>query len=159
MLLFLLLAAVVIVPVARWAWRFQRRAQHLAALGLIDMVGRPGKLVDVTLAGLLREDDVVLAAFRPVGMAAGGNNGRPLPPPTTLMLSVREQDPSSVARLERWHAGVAHLLLWRQRDGRMVELTQIHTGHQVRLPVLTEPGPSGTDDDRGSAAGPIPTVG
>jgi hypothetical protein len=151
----LLLVAIVAVsvPVARWAWRFQRQAHDLAASRIVDMVGKPGALVDVTLAGVLGQDGAALIAFRPAGALVENCDGRRPIPPTTLLLSLPDGDESVLARLRRWHASGARLLLWRQQDGRTVELTHIHTREHVKLPVLLTPAPSGTDEDGGSDAG------
>jgi hypothetical protein len=154
MLLLLVAIVVASVPIARWAWRFQRQAHDLAASRLVDLVGKPGALVDVTLTGVLRQDAAALVGFRPAGAMAESCDGRRPIPPTTLVLSLPDDDVAVLARLQRWHASGARLLLWRQRDGRMVELTNIHTRDQVKLPVLLTPAALETAEDRSSDAGP-----
>ena len=137
MILVIAIALPVAVLVGGWAWRWQLATLHAVGLRMAQLAGTPGTLVDVELTAVLARGATVLLAFRPAGMKVRpGMTPSARPAPTTLVLALGEERDLVLGRLKRWEASAAPLLLWRDLSGDTVELSQIHTGQRLCLPVL-----------------------
>ena len=136
-LLLILSAPVVALLVARWAWRFHLRALRLLGPGLVTSAGVSAAARSAELVSVLVEDDIVLVGLRTVRAASTRQAGTTLrAPQSTLVLSLGGLRSASLARLERWQASQAPVLVWRNDTDNTLELCQLHTGQRVRLPVL-----------------------
>jgi hypothetical protein len=138
-LLFILLVPVIAIMVARWSWR-----QHLLALrvlrpSLANETGVSTPPKTATVVSVLVIDDTVLVGLRPAPTRRAQVMMAGLPAPvSTLLLSLDGNGCSSVARLERWQASEAPVLLWADGHANAIELCQLHTGQTVRLPLIGE---------------------
>jgi hypothetical protein len=73
-------------------------------------------------------------AFRPAGLKVRpGRDPAALPPATTLVVDLPDDEQVALARLQRWQTSAAPVLMWRDPQGELVELSQIQTGYSVRL--------------------------
>jgi hypothetical protein len=137
MILIIGMALSVAALVGGWAWRWQLATLHAVGLRMAQLAGTPGTLVDVELTAVLARGASVLVAFRPAGMKVRpGLTPSARPAPTTLVLALDEEHDLVLGRLKRWEASAAPLLLWRDLSGDTVELSQVHTGQRLCLPVL-----------------------
>jgi hypothetical protein len=137
---------IVLVPltfaVAGWAWRYQHQVLSITGTGLAQIVGRPGTVADVQLTSLLVDEPTVLIGLQPAGMAPQ-RPGRPMGPSSRLplhLLMCLDTDPQAgIARLRRWQASGAPVVMWRDLGGYRVELSNSHSGQQIALTVITDP--------------------
>ncbi len=138
--------APIVFLVAGWAWRFQQRVLSVTGTGLARLAGRPGAVTDVQVTSVLVDEAMVLVGFRP----AGTTRRRPRPTAFAqkhhgcLLMSLDGNVPTGLARLRRWEASGVALVMWRDRGGARVELSQMRTGHQVTLTVIAQPAPMAT---------------
>jgi len=134
MVLLLLVFAPVVFLVARWSWRYQRQMLRVAGTGVAQAAGRPGVVADVQLTSVLVDEARVLIGFRPAGPPSTSPGRSP-----HLLLAIDNDAPATVARLRRWEAAAVPVVLWRDRAGGQVELSQMRTGQRVSLSVIAQP--------------------
>jgi len=123
--------------VGGWAWRFHLRALQVLGPGLASQAGASMPASMAQVVSVMVEDDTVL-----VGLRACPACGQPAPPAcqvpvSSIVVSVAGQGSGPVARLERWRASGAPVLVWRSGDDGSIELRQLHTGQRLRVPVVS----------------------
>ncbi len=134
MVLLLIVFAPVVFLVARWSWRYQQQMLRVAGTGVARAAGRPGVVADVQLTSVLVDEARVLIGFLPSGLAPTSPGRSP-----HLLLAIDHDAPATVARLRRWEAAAVPVVLWRDRAGGQVELSQMRTGQRVSLSVIAQP--------------------
>jgi hypothetical protein len=134
MVLLLLVFAPVVFFVVRWSWRYQQQMLRVAGVGVARAAGRPGVVADVQITSVLVDGSRVLIGFRPAGVPRDSDTTR-----HSLLVSLDADAPATIARLRRWEAGAGPVVMWRDRTGGWVELSQMRTGQQVHLLVIPEP--------------------
>jgi hypothetical protein len=127
-------APLIVFAVARWAWRFHLRALRTLGPALVARAGVPAPASTTEVVSVLVEDDAVMVGLRPAG------EGLPQVPGaafracvSTLVLSLEGHGRGPVARLQRWRASGAPLLVWWDAAEDSVEFCQLQTGQRVRL--------------------------
>jgi hypothetical protein len=137
-LLFVLAAPLIAIAVARWAWWFHLRTLHVLGPALASQVGAAAPASMAQVVSVMVEDDNVLVGLRtsppPPGQPAPRGHQAPV---STIVVSVRGQGSAAVARLDRWRASGAPVLVWRSGDDDTIEFRQLHTGQHLRVPVLS----------------------
>jgi len=137
-LLLVLSAPLFVMVVARWVWRFHLRALQALGPGLGGLAGASAAASMAEVVSVLVEDDTVLVGLRPY--LVGSRRGSATivrAPVTTEVLSVEGQGCEAIARLERWQASGAPVLMWRDGAASAIELRQLHTGQRLRLPIVS----------------------
>jgi len=144
-LLLVLLVPVVAWAVARWAWRLQVRALELLGPGIAKAAGAPDQARMAEVVSVLVDDDSVLVGLGPARALSGRRrDGTARICESSVVLSVGERDQAPVARLARWQAAGAQVLVWRDGAQGTIELCQLQSGRSVRLPVVdATPGMGG----------------
>jgi hypothetical protein len=149
-LLFILSAPLIAMVVARWAWRFHLRALRALGPGIAAMAGAPAPVSTAEVVSVLVEGDTVLVGLRPAEAGSDDTSRLNLRAPvSTLVLSLAGEGYGPVARLERWHASGAPVLVWQDDGPDTVEFWQLQTGQGVRLPMVSRT----TDHSVAHAAG------
>ena len=144
-LLFILLAPLIAVVAARWTWRQHLRALHLLGPAFAARMGASTPPSSATVVSVLVVDDAVLVGLRPAPRSTNGIRAAASGPVSTVVLSLRGDRGRSVARLDRWEASGASILVWASGSDKTIGLCQLHTGQKVRLPMV------GRKIDHGSA--------
>jgi hypothetical protein len=137
-------APIIALLVARWAWRFHLRALRLVAPVVAAQVG--GTAVEI--ASVLADDHSVLVGLRPSRTGTSPVLGMP----STLVLALDENGSSPVARLQRWQASSAPVLVWRNADDETIELWQLQTNQHMCFHVAAGTGLWGPEDPIANAA-------
>ena len=137
--LFILLVPVVATVVARWTWRQHLLALHVLRPSLAHEAGVSTPPRSATVVSVLVIDNTVLVGLRPsLTRRAQATTAVSPAPASTLLLSLEGNGCSSVARLERWQASEAPVLVWADGRANAIELCQLHTGQTVRMPLIGE---------------------
>jgi hypothetical protein len=125
-LLLILSAPLIAVVVSRWAWRFHLRALSVLGPGLATMAGAPAPASTLEVVSVLVEDDTVMVGLRPAPTGPPHAAGTSLRAPvSTVVLSVAGVGCGPVARLQRWQASEAPVLVWHDRTDDAVDFCQL----------------------------------
>jgi len=120
--------APLIVLAARLVWLNGQRLLDVTRTGFSWLAGRVGVAADVQLTSVLVDGPTVLIGFRP---AVAGHDH--------LLLSPDSDSQATIARLRRWAASGATVVMWRDRIVGRVELSHLRSGQQVTLTVIPDP--------------------
>jgi hypothetical protein len=133
-LILLVLLPIAGMLVARWAWRYQLQALGVACAALANL---PDPTVaareEVELLSVLPDDSRVL-----VGYQRTGAGDQPNQHSSVVLLSLGADEQAVIARLQRWRASRAPLLLGWEGGGTQVEFYQSGSGRQVCLTVASD---------------------
>jgi hypothetical protein len=130
--------SLIAVAVARRAWRFHLRALEVLGPGLATRAGTRGVATMAEVVSVLVEAETVVVALRGRPAQSDHNGGTAAPEPvSTIVVSVAGHGCSPVARLQRWEASGATVLVAHDECDGTIEFRQLHTGQHLRLPVVS----------------------
>jgi hypothetical protein len=101
----------------------------LTEAGMARVAGRPGTVADVQLTSLMADGATVLLGFHAAGIIRPGGRVR-----QSLLISL--DGDGDLALLRHWEASGVPVVLWRDKDGRLAELSLVRTGQQVGFSVV-----------------------
>lgn len=131
MILWLIVLAPLMFVVVHVAWQDGHRMLAMTRCMFSWLAGRVGAADDVRLISVLVEGPTALVGFRP----AAASRQRP----DHLLLSPDSDPKATIARLQRWQASGGTVVMWRDRIAGHVELSQLRTGRQVTLSIVSNP--------------------